>query len=137
MFRFHNNSLTITCLDVGHGSAVFIQFPNRKNILYDAGSWQKFDVGKYIVSPFLWNKNIKTIDNLILSHEHEDHWNGLQSIVNRFNIKSMYSQPNLFTSEAGQKVLSILNKKRIQTDVIYNGNVFKGFEPSIDRKSVV
>ena len=131
MFRFHNNSLTITCLDVGHGSAVFIQFPNRKNILYDAGSWQKFDVGKYIVSPFLWNKNIKTIDNLILSHEHEDHWNGLQSIVNRFHIKSMCSQPSLFTSVAGQKVISILDKKHIQTDVVYNGNVFKGFEPAI------
>ncbi len=133
MFRFHNNSLTITCLDVGHGGAVFIQFPNRKNILYDAGSWQKYDVGKYIVSPFLWNKNIKTIDNLILSHEHEDHWNGLQSVVNRFHIKSMCSQPNLFTSVAGQKILSILDKKRIQTEVVYNGNVFKGFEPAVVR----
>ena len=90
--KFPNRSLMITCLDVGHGCAVFIQFPNGKNILYDVGSWKNYDVGKYIVAPFLWSQKIKKIDLVILSHEHEDHWNGLVSLIERFSIKSVFSQ---------------------------------------------
>lgn len=131
IFHFSNRPLKITCLDVGHGSAIFIQFPNGKNILYDVGSWQNYDVGRYIVAPFLWGQKMKTIDLVILSHEHEDHWNGLSSIIERFRIGSVYSQPRLFTSESGQKILSLLRKKHISTAALSRGETLKGFEPAV------
>ncbi|MFN3533226.1 MAG: DNA internalization-related competence protein ComEC/Rec2 [Candidatus Brocadia sp.] len=131
MLKFTNRSLRITCLDVGHGSAVVIQFPNGKNILYDVGSWQNYDVGKNIVAPFLWNQHIKKIDLVILSHEHKDHFSGLPSIIERFRVKSVYSQPRLFSSEEGQRILTFLGKKHIPTAALSSGEALKGFEPAV------
>ncbi|MFO0793865.1 MAG: DNA internalization-related competence protein ComEC/Rec2 [Candidatus Brocadiaceae bacterium] len=126
-----NRPLAVTCLDVGHGGALFIQFPNGKNILYDVGSWQNFDAGRYIVAPYLWGKHIKKIDLVILSHEHEDHWNGLASLTERFSIHSVCSQPHFFTSETGKKILDLLEGKHIQTVPLSSGEVLAGFEPAI------
>ncbi|MBE7445860.1 MAG: DNA internalization-related competence protein ComEC/Rec2 [Planctomycetia bacterium] len=128
---FPKHALSITCLDVGHGGAIFIQFPNGKNILYDAGSWQSYDVGRSIIAPFLWNQGIKKIDLIILSHEHEDHVNGLPSLIERFPIQSVYSQHHMFASSAGQRTLSLLAKNHIKTAALSYGEAFMGFEPAI------
>src|SRR3989339_854891 len=131
IIKFPNRSLMVTCLDVGHGSAIFIQFPNGKNILYDAGSWQNYDVGKYIVAPFLWGQKIKKIDLVILSHEHEDHWNGLVSLIERFSIESVFSQHHFFVSNTGKNILSVLDHEGIDTAALYYGEILKGFEPAV------
>src|SRR3990170_3139218 len=124
-------ALMITCLDVGHGCAIFIQFPNGKNILYDVGSWKNYDVGKYIVAPFLWGQKIKKIDLVILSHEHEDHWNGLISLIERFSIKSVFSQHHFFVSNTGKNILSVLYNKGISAAALSYGEILKGFEPAV------
>jgi len=128
--KFSSRSFTITCLDVGHGSALFIQFPNGKNILYDAGSWQNYDAGRYIVAPFLWSRHVKKIDLVILSHEHEDHVNGLSSLIERFQVKSVYSQHHLFGSQGGQEILSSLIKNNVRTEPLFYGKMLTGFEPA-------
>lgn len=131
MLKFTNRSLTVTCLDVGHGSAIFIQFPNGKNLLYDAGSWQNYDVGKNIVAPFLWGQCVKKIDLVILSHGHNDHFSGLPSVIERFRVEAVYSQPHLFSSEEGQRILAFLRKKRVRTAALSSGEVLRGFEPAV------
>src|SRR3990172_8204620 len=131
IFKFQNKSLQVTCLDVGHGCAIFIQFPNGKNILYDVGSWKNYDVGKYIVAPFLWGQQIKKIDLVILSHEHEDHLKGLASLIERFSIKSVFSQHHFFVSHAGKNILSILDNKGISAATLSYGEILKGFEPAV------
>lgn len=128
--KFSNRTLTITCLDVGHGSALLIQFPNGKNILYDAGSWQNYDAGRYIIAPFLWSRHIKKIDLVILSHEHEDHVNGLPSLIERFQVKSVYLPHHSFASQEGQKILSFLEKNHVCAASLSYGKSLKGFEPA-------
>jgi len=131
IFKFQNKHLQVTCLDVGHGCAIFIQFPNGKNILYDVGSWKNYDVGKYIVAPFLWGQQIKKIDLVILSHEHEDHLNGLVSLIERFSIKSVFSQHHFFVSHRGGNILPILDNKGISAAALSYGEILKGFEPAV------
>lgn len=128
--KLSNHTLTITCLDVGHGGALLMQFPNGKNILYDAGSWQNYDVGRYIISPFLWSQHVKKIDLVILSHEHEDHVNGLPSLIERFQVKAVYLPQHSFASQEGQKILSSLKKNHICTASLSYGKSLKGFEPA-------
>ncbi|MCF6149517.1 MAG: DNA internalization-related competence protein ComEC/Rec2 [Candidatus Kuenenia sp.] len=130
IIKSHSHSLKLTCLDVGHGGALFIQFPNGKNILYDAGTWHNYDAGRNIAAPFLWSEKVKKIDLVILSHEHNDHWNGLPSIIERFSVKRVYSQPYFFKSETGRRILGHLQKKNIRTAALFHGLEIKGFEPA-------
>ncbi|MGR3311522.1 MAG: ComEC/Rec2 family competence protein, partial [Candidatus Brocadiales bacterium] len=44
--RMKNKDLRLTCLSVGHGSAIFLEFPNGKNLLFDAGNYAESDVGE-------------------------------------------------------------------------------------------
>ena len=131
LLKSPGNSLQLTCLHMGHGSAIFIQFPNGKNMLYDVGSWQNYDGGRYVVSPFLWERRVKAVDLLILSHEDDDHWNGLPALAERFSIKSVYSQQHLFESKKGQEILSLLNKRRIPAAAVSAGELVSGFEPVV------
>jgi hypothetical protein len=39
-------------------------------MLFDTGTKSNYDVGKFIVVPFLQQKGIKKIDTVVISHEH-------------------------------------------------------------------
>jgi competence protein ComEC len=57
-------------------------------MLIDGGGYPTgtFDVGESVVSPFLWNKGIKKLDYLVLTHPHPDHANGLSAIARNFRV---------------------------------------------------
>ncbi len=60
--RAHGDNLTVTVLDVGHGQAILAQMPGGGNILLDAGSQNRSDIGTRAVSPFLRYNGIGKID---------------------------------------------------------------------------
>ncbi|HHT9138995.1 MAG TPA: ComEC/Rec2 family competence protein, partial [Candidatus Wunengus sp. YC60] len=80
---------------------------------------------------YLWGRKIKKIDLVILSHEHEDHWNGLSSLIERFSVKSAFSQYHFFASYTGKKILSSLDNKGIDTAALSYGEALSGFEPAV------
>ncbi|MBN1939346.1 MAG: DNA internalization-related competence protein ComEC/Rec2 [Candidatus Aminicenantes bacterium] len=80
--------LTVTVLDVGQGEAILVEFPGKEKMLIDAGGLptDAFDTGENVVSPVLWDKGIKKIDVLVLSHAHPDHLNGLPTMARNFRV---------------------------------------------------
>ena len=99
--RGHRDKLIITCLDVGHGQAILAQLPGRANVLFDAGSLYKGDVGSRIVAPFLDHTGISKIDSIIISHNDVDHINGIPEIVEHCRVGRAYVN-NTFLSEADE-----------------------------------
>ncbi len=89
--RSYRNDLVIHCLDVGHGQAILAQLPGRANVLFDAGSLYKSDIGRRIVAPFLHYKGINKIDAIIISHNDVDHINGIPEIVEYCEVGSVYT----------------------------------------------
>ncbi|MFQ6038962.1 MAG: DNA internalization-related competence protein ComEC/Rec2, partial [Candidatus Aminicenantales bacterium] len=87
-FPSRSDNLKVTFLDVGQGDSVLVEFPGKKKMLVDGGGvpGDTFDVGEYVVSPFLWRKGIKKIDYLVLTHAHPDHLNGLKAVARNFRI---------------------------------------------------
>ena len=95
---------------MGQGTASLLEIPNGFNILIDGGGFSdnsSFDVGARIIAPFLWQKKIKTVDTLILSHPNSDHLNGLLYIAKHFNVKQVW------TNSQGSKTESYKNFKAI------------------------
>ena len=74
----HRGRLTLTAVDVGQGAQYSIRFPGGKRMLVDGGGFfdDTFDVGKYVVAPFLWKERISRIDTVVLTHPHPDHLQG-------------------------------------------------------------
>jgi competence protein ComEC len=123
----HQDCLKLTCFDVRHGASFFIQFPNGKNMLYDSGTRGNYDVGKFIVAPFLWQRGIKKIDTMIISHKDDDHCNGIPSIIGRFRVGNVFV--NKFLLQSGNKIelLRMFAEEKIETGLLANGLEIKGY----------
>ena len=76
----------ITFLDVGQGSATFLQLPSGKRLLIDGGGSESpgFNVGEDIIAPFLWQKGIRRLDGIVITHADTDHYNGIPFLLQRF-----------------------------------------------------
>ncbi len=87
----YRDDLVINCLDVGHGQAILAQLPGKANVLFDAGSLHKSDIGRRIVAPFLDYIGINKIDAIIISHNDVDHINGIPEIVEHCKVGGVYA----------------------------------------------
>ena len=92
--------LKISFLNVGQGECTLIHTPEGRNILIDCGpSSAVFDAGERIISPYLKRNDIKNIDILILTHNHNDHSGGAAYLINNFDVKKIltnYDDFNLY-----------------------------------------
>lgn len=101
--------LRLTVLDVGQGLGSVIEFPNGRVYLFDAGgiaahhpplaaapgpaadATPPFDIGRFVVAPFLYRRQIRRVDALFLSHFHPDHYGGLGYIAENFTARLLYT----------------------------------------------
>jgi len=97
--KTYNSNLILTCLDVGHGQAILTELPGNENILFDAGSLSKSDIGNKIVTGFLDYKGITKIDKLLISHNDVDHINGIPEIVEHRKINGVYANRAFFEKD--------------------------------------
>ncbi len=114
--RFWHDDLRVTMIDVGHGNAALMELPEGYNILIDGGGFSDnsiFDTGARIIAPFLWQKKIKTVDTLVLSHPNSDHLNGLIYIAEHFNVKNVWTNNEAASTLGYKKFMEAIKKNKI------------------------
>ena len=94
--RTHGDNLTVTILDVGHGQAVLAQLPGGANILFDAGSLSRSDVGTRVIEPFLRYSGMGKIDAVVIGHGDIDHINGIPEVTGDTRTKAVYASKAFF-----------------------------------------
>ena len=78
----------VTFLDVGQGDSAVVELPDGQVVLIDGGAtYERFDMGRGVVAPFLWNRGIHAIDEVIGTHPQLDHVGGLAWVVRHFIVK--------------------------------------------------
>ncbi|MHC4482500.1 MAG: DNA internalization-related competence protein ComEC/Rec2 [Planctomycetota bacterium] len=112
--RTHRDNLVLTCLDVGHGQAILAQLPGKTNILFDAGSVHKADIGRRIVAPFLNYSGISEIDAIIISHNDIDHINGIPEIVQDCKVHAVYANEAFFDKTEEWGTASFLKERLLE-----------------------
>ncbi|MCC7202391.1 MAG: DNA internalization-related competence protein ComEC/Rec2 [Nitrospirae bacterium] len=97
---YDNKTLRISFLDVGQGDSALIEFPGSKIMLIDGGGTfsNTLDTGRSVIAPYLWNKGIRTVDYMVLSHPQTDHAGGLIYILDTFKVGEVWT--NGMTSPA-------------------------------------
>lgn len=90
--KWEANSTRVSFLSVGNGSATVVEQPGHGVILIDGGgsSTGFFNVGERVIAPFLWNRQHRRVEQMILTHAHADHFNGLPWILKRFQPKVLW-----------------------------------------------
>ncbi|NOZ23026.1 MAG: ComEC/Rec2 family competence protein [Planctomycetes bacterium] len=119
--------LRVTCLDVGHGAAFFVEFPNGRNLLYDAGTARKYDIGGSVVAPFLWSRGVRRIDALVLSHAHADHYSGVPSLCERFPIGTVLIHRAFLDRPTPQWVIDYVARRGTKVEIIAAGDRIAGY----------
>jgi len=110
-----NDKLKVTVIDVGQGSATLIELPKGKKMLIDGGGMHDnvFDIGKYVVAPFLWHERIKKIDIIVLTHPHPDHLNGLIYILSHFNVTEVWTNGEPAEIDTYKKLTEVIKDNKI------------------------
>jgi len=95
-----SGKLEITVLDVGQGDSIFAAFPDGRTMLIDGGGQYgesrsggyrtRLDVGEDVVSPYLWQRGLKRIDAVVLTHAHHDHLDGLNAVLDNFRVRELW-----------------------------------------------
>ena len=99
-------SYTITFFNVGKADAILLQYDNT-NMIIDTGTKES---SEYFVNG-LKNLNVSTVDVLILTHFDQDHIGGATSIINNFEVKTIYQTYEVKTSNLMQAYKVALNQK--------------------------
>lgn len=129
LFGKDSGQLKITFLDVGHGAAIFIQFPKGGTMLVDAGAKSPDrDKGKEIVMPYIWYEGKNRVDCMVITHGHVDHFGGASAVINRANVRS-FLYNGIEEGEKGYtQLMNLVKSLQMKTLTIKEGDEIKGFE---------
>lgn len=92
----HNGpQLRCTFFSVGHGSAILVELPGGRTLLYDAG--QLHDAGRTerIIENGAWELGIGRLDAVVLSHADVDHFNAVPGLMDKLPVAGVYVSPSL------------------------------------------
>jgi len=107
--------LSLTAVDVGQGNSILIRFPGGKRMLVDGGGFfdDTFDLGKYVLAPYLWHERITRIDTVVLTHPHPDHMQGLVFILENFHVREVWTNGETSDTELYLSFRRIIREKGI------------------------
>ena len=90
--RSARSLLRVTFLDVSQGNSAVVELPGDRIMLIDGGGFHgsSFDLGRYVLAPYLWHRRISRLDTMVLSHPHPDHYLGLAFVAKHFPIKQFW-----------------------------------------------
>ncbi|MFC2162019.1 DNA internalization-related competence protein ComEC/Rec2, partial [Acidobacteriota bacterium] len=127
-FPAKSKDLRVTFIDVGQGDSILVEFPGKKKLLIDGGGIfsDSFDIGEQVLSPFLWEKGIKTIDYLVLTHPHPDHLNGLVSVSRNFKVREFWESLSPTANKSYEELLQNLSQST------KHRRMFRGYSRNIE-----
>lgn len=85
-FQDKSGALKVHFLDVGQGDSIFIQLPDGRNMLVDAGPRESEDM----VINYLRERAVEKIDFVVGTHPHEDHIGSLDTVIKNFEIGEVF-----------------------------------------------
>jgi competence protein ComEC len=144
--QIRRGELELTTIDVGQGDSLLVVFPDGRTMLLDGGGIPAFggqsktqlDIGEDVVAPYLWERSIRRIDVVALSHAHADHIGGLPALVSDFHPRELWTGATPETAEwcavrdrataLGPSIVSLREGRKMD----YGGAEIEVLAPAVD-----
>lgn len=119
--------LRVAFLAVGHGAYTVIETPDGRCLIYDAGSTTGTGAVRRVVAPYLWQRGIRRIDEILISHADIDHYNGLIALAERFPIGQLTVTPSFAEKPTAEifAVLQLAKMQQIPMRITFRGDRFQ------------
>ena len=122
-----NEKLKVYFLDVGQGDAIYIEFPNGKNLIVDAGPrTSTTDAGSRFIAPFLKSQGVHRLNTLVMSHPDGDHIGGMPYLMRHFAVDRIVDGGSYSNSNLSKECLHLIDSLRIGHDVDTAGRIIAG-----------
>ncbi|HEX5646240.1 MAG TPA: DNA internalization-related competence protein ComEC/Rec2 [Nitrospira sp.] len=112
----------VTFLDVGQGDSAVIESPDGQTVLIDGGArYERFDMGRGVVAPFLWNRGIGHLDHVVGTHQQLDHVGGLIWILRHMSVGRYWGNGVERSERFSTDLTAALNGKRVPQAIAVRG----------------
>jgi len=103
-----------TFLDVGQGDSTLIEAGNGQHALIDAGGaiLGGPDPGARSVLPLLRSLRVDTLDIVMLSHPHPDHYGGLSAVLENLHVRELWDTGQACAEDKGGEACKLLEAAR-------------------------
>jgi len=113
-YNFQQATMEIIFFDCGLGDLFLIKSSNQVNIMIDTGPSSSSGAHfKNSALPYLRQQGISSLDYLIVTHAHNDHYGGLKSVMEELDVERL-----------------------LVTDEFIERNIWRFFEPTILEQEV-
>ena len=128
------NRLSVTFVDVGHGTGVVLGMPTGETVLYDAGGLNSARYAAQNISGVLWDQGKTRLDAVFISHADIDHFNALSILAERFAIGKVYVSEVMATDESANvvRLFEQLKERRIAVETLSKGMRLEKFGVSMN-----
>jgi competence protein ComEC len=117
-------ALSVTALSVGQGDSILLSRPHGRHYLIDGGGFYHgtFDTGARLVGPALGRLGVRSLEAVILSHDHPDHRNGLIHVLDVFPVKSFWCAGD--PRDLHPELRQVLRRRKIPVKIFGSGWTF-------------
>lgn len=113
----NDNNIIVHFLDIGQGDSEFIEFPDGKCMLIDAGTAEYL----YTVTEAIEDYGYSTIDYVVATHPHADHIGGMSRIVESFDVGEIYMPKASTNTKTFENLLTAISDKGMSVNTAKAG----------------
>lgn len=107
-------TLEVTFLDVGHGDCIYVDLPERADMLYDDLLVDGGDGGRgaKALENFLKERGEEKVDLVFVTHAHSDHIGGLLKALKDVQFDRLYYSGTDYPSKSFKELMDLAGEKK-------------------------
>lgn len=128
-----HNQQDVKCwfLDVGHGDAAVILFPEGQTVVVDGGP-KPVNKLNTTINRVLKYLRLRSVDLLAATHPEADHIGGLINVIEEFPVRAAISSHVSATTNTYRELQQISIEKGVNWRIVRAGDVLRGFPPQYE-----